>query len=156
MKRKNLIGLTSILTLFMFSSCEEGNDDEQNMTSVDMNEISSFVISGDWQITYFFDTDEEETSDFNGYSFVFGSNGVLTASNGTQEIAGSWSITDSSSSDDDDPDSDVDFNISFSAPDNFEDLSDDWDIVSYSATRIELIDISGGNGGTDRLIFDKS
>lgn len=156
MKTKNFIGLTTIFTLFMFSSCEEGNDDEQNMMSIDTNEITSFMVSGDWQITYFFDTDKEETNDFNGFSFVFGSNGVLTASNGTQEITGSWSITDSSSSDDDDPDSDVDFNIAFLTPDNFEELSDDWDVVSYSATRIELIDISGGNGGTDQLIFERS
>ncbi len=38
---------------------------------------------------------------------------------------------------------------------DFEELSDDWDIISHSSTKIELIDISGGNGGTDYLTFEK-
>jgi hypothetical protein len=48
--------------------------------------------------------------------------------------------------------------ILFSSPapaDFIDDLSDDWDILSYSATKIELIDVSGGNGGTDYLTFEK-
>jgi hypothetical protein len=39
---------------------------------------------------------------------------------------------------------------------DFEDLNDDWDIISRSSTKIELIDISGGNGGTDYLTFEKN
>ena len=68
-----------------------------------------------------------------------------------------WSVTADDSSDDDDYNSsdDIDFNIMFSAPPEFADLSDDWDIVSRSGSRIELIDISGGNGGTDTLVFEK-
>jgi hypothetical protein len=50
----------------------------------------------------------------------------------------------------------LDFNITFSAPANFVDLTDDWDIVSYSNTTISLIDVSGGNGGTDTLVFTKN
>ena len=38
---------------------------------------------------------------------------------------------------------------------DFEDLNDDWDIISQSSSKIELIDISGGNGGTDYLTFEK-
>ena len=38
---------------------------------------------------------------------------------------------------------------------NFEELNDDWDVVSQSATKIELIDVSGGNGGTDYLTFER-
>ncbi|NDV43652.1 hypothetical protein GTK07_09985 [Muricauda sp. 40Bstr401] len=113
------------------------------------------ALSGDWVITYFFDTDKEETSNFNGYTFKFNADGTLVASNGTTDVNGTWSITDSNSSDDDsNKDSDVDFNILFASPNNFEDLSDDWDIVSFTSTRIELIDVSGGNGGTDKLVFE--
>jgi hypothetical protein len=38
---------------------------------------------------------------------------------------------------------------------DFEDLVDDWDFISVSNTKIELIDISGGNGGTDYLTFER-
>jgi len=39
---------------------------------------------------------------------------------------------------------------------DFEDLNDDWDFISQSATKVELIDVSGGNGGTDYLTFEKN
>ena len=75
---------------------------------------------------------------------------------------GIWSVVDGSgnSSSDDDGNStdDDDFNILFSVPatSDFDDLNDDWDIISVTANKIELIDISGGNGGTDFLTFEKN
>jgi len=50
---------------------------------------------------------------------------------------------------------DIDFNIFFASPADFAELSDDWDIISHTATKIELKDVSGGNGGTDLLTFEK-
>lgn len=49
----------------------------------------------------------------------------------------------------------IDFDIFFAAPEDFNELSEDWNIVSYSANKIELIHVSGGNGGTDLLTFEK-
>ena len=49
----------------------------------------------------------------------------------------------------------VKFNISFSSPPDFEELSDDWDILSFSNNTIELIDESG-DGSTDMLTFEKN
>ena len=37
---------------------------------------------------------------------------------------------------------DLDFNIAFTTPANFVDLTDDWDIVSRTDTKIQLIDVS--------------
>ena len=51
---------------------------------------------------------------------------------------------------------DIDFNIFFSAPADFAELSEDWDIISHTASKIELIHVSGGNGGTDLLTFEKN
>ena len=36
-----------------------------------------------------------------------------------------------------------------------DDLTDEWDIVSQSETEIKLVDVSGGNGGTDYVTFTK-
>lgn len=134
------------------SSDDDGNNANDN--EMQIQEIQNLAESGTWVITYFFDTDSEETSDFSGYDFTFGNDGVLTATNGSNTITGSWSVTDDSSSSSSDDD-DIDFNISFASPPDFEELSDDWDIISTSSTKIELIDISGGNGGTDYLTFQK-
>jgi hypothetical protein len=49
----------------------------------------------------------------------------------------------------------IDFNIFFASPEKFSELSDDWNIVSHTATKIELIDVSGGDGDTDLLTFEK-
>jgi hypothetical protein len=34
-------------------------------------------------------------------------------------------------------------------------LNDDWDILELNNSVIKLIDISGGNGGTDYLTFER-
>jgi len=159
MKKTFYLGFAMLLSLsLMASACssDDDGDSSSNSNAQQIIAVENTVESGNWRITYFFDTDSDETSDFNGYSFTFSDNGTLTATNGTNTYTGSWSVTDSSSSSDDDSSDDIDFNISFSSPPDFAELTDDWDIIEYSNTRIELIDISGGNGGTDYLTFEKN
>lgn len=112
------------------------------------------MTSGTWKITLYNDSGTVKTSNFTGYNFTFGANNSLTASNSTNNYTGTWSVTDSNSNDD--SLSDLDFNIIFASPANFQDLSDDWDIISRTDTKIQLIDVSGGNGGTDYLTFEKN
>ncbi len=50
---------------------------------------------------------------------------------------------------------DIDFNIFFASPADFAELTEDWDIISHTASKIELKHVSGGNGGTDLLTFEK-
>lgn len=78
----------------------------------------------------------------------------MNASNGTNNFDGTWSITGSNSGDD--SQNDLELNINFNLSNDFEDLNDDWDFISQSPVKIELIDISGGNGGTDYLTFGKN
>ena len=158
--KKEIVKFVAIAFMFAAMGCSDDNENggtENNLSTAQIAELKAIAEDGTWTITYFFDTDKEETSDFNGYTFTFNSDGTLTATNGFNVISGTWSITDSDSSDDDSSDdSDVDFNIAFSTPTDFQELSDDWDIVKYTSVRIELIDVSGGNGGTDNLVFEKN
>ena len=158
---KNLFIYLLVITSISLIGCNKDDSSEDNNgTSAD--QIASIAEDGTWHISYFFDTDEDETSNFNGFTFTFGANGTIVASNGTNTIEGTWSVLDgsSNSSTDDDGNSsdDDDFNIFFNVPANsdFEDLNDDWDIIEVTASKIELIDISGGNGGTDYLTFTKN
>jgi len=147
--------ISAVLTLGLFLitfSCS--SDTVMTDNSAEIKQISDMATSGTWRITNYNDSGQDETSDYTGYNFTFNENGTLIATNGTNTYNGTWSVSDDSSSDDD-PD-DIDFNIFFASPPNFEDLSDDWDIVSSSSSKIELIDISGGNGGTDLLTFEKN
>lgn len=286
----------------MLGSCSEDTDDttidNAAQLSASIDEITDHVTAaGDWTITNFVDSGQNETADFTGYAFSFNADGSLVADNGTQTINGTWSLTidddtsddsmDDSSSDDsmddsvddcnnctveqltevlsacsgwfveklersdmnledgfagysfefgadgsvsvssgsdmwsgtwtasgsgnnievvlsveglsDIPDSwilheielyngesnvdlrigddrlrfrnrctlgdftpggtssgDIDFNIFFASPADFAELTEDWDIITHSATKIELIHVSGGNGGTDLLTFEKN
>ena len=141
--------------LFISTGCSSNDDDELFNTVSEIASINDNASSGTWIITYYYDTDHEETSNFTGYSFTFGSNGILTASNGVNIYTGSWSVTDDSSSSTSSSD-DIDFNIAFSSPPDFEELTEDWEITSHTSTKIVLKDISGGNGETDFLTFERN
>jgi hypothetical protein len=144
MKSINL-AILGIFSLLLVLSCTKDN--------ISIAEVKSNVQTGTWRITKFIDSGKDETNYFTGYNFTFNSSGVLNANNGTNNYNGTWSITDSNSNDD--SRNDLDFNIYFNLTNNFLDLNDDWDFISQSSTKIELIDVSGGNGGTDYLTFEK-
>jgi hypothetical protein len=144
MKSINL-AILGIFSLLLVLSCTKDN--------ISIAEVKSNVQTGTWRITKFIDSGKDETNYFTGYNFTFNSSGVLNANNGTNNYNGTWSITDSNSNDD--SPNDLDFNIYFNLTNKFLDLNDDWDFISQSSTKIELIDVSGGNGGTDYLTFEK-
>ena len=150
---KNTFFIPTILLclagLFSLASCS--NDDSSDDNSV--TNVQNTVQSGTWHISSFIDSGDDETNHFNGFTFTFADNNVLTASNGTVTYSGTWSIDDDNSNDD--SIDDLHFNILFNLSNDFEELNEDWHIVSRTSTRIELTHISGGNGGTDFLTFEK-
>lgn len=159
MKTINFRIVVVALIMVSITSLSCSSDDDNNQEQPDQQVISQIennLINGSWRITKFIDSDEDETQHFTGFNFTFGTDGLLTAGNGSNTYEGSWSITDSDNSDDDNSTDDLDFNIEFNLSNDFEDLNDDWDIITQSSTKIELIDISGGNGGTDYLTFEKN
>jgi hypothetical protein len=136
-----------VLITFLMLACSSDSD------SIKKSVVSK-VSTGTWTVTYYLDSDTDETTNYTGYNFTFGASNVLTATNGTNTYTGTWSVTTSNSSDD--SFDDLDFNIAFATPALFEELSDDWDIVEVTSTKIELVDVSGGGGGTDYLTFTRN
>lgn len=157
MRKLKLIPLLAMIFMLNVASMCSNDDDSPNPSNnSDPTPIINTVTQGTWRITFYEDSGDNHTNYFTGYNFTFGSSNVLTASNGTNTYTGFWSVTNSDSNDDS-PSNDLDFNILFSSPANFADeLSDDWDILSRTDTKIELVDVSGGNGGTDYLTFEKN
>lgn len=144
-----IIGCFSLLLIMSCSS-----DDDSSPNNLSPVEVENTMQNGTWSITNFVDSGINETEDFTGYDFTFESSGILNTSNGNNNFSGTWSVTNSNSNDDSPDDSDLDFNINFNFPEDFQDLSDDWDIISHSPNKIELTDVSGGNGETDFLTFE--
>jgi hypothetical protein len=149
MNIKKTIQVAFLFLTVLLTACSSNNED----TNLPSSEIESIAKSGTWRVTKFIDSNTDETNHFSGFNFTFQDNGVLTSSNGSINYQGTWSISSSSN---DDSNDDADFNIFFNLTNDFEDLNDDWDIISISENKIELIDISGGNGDTDYLTFEKN
>ena len=142
--------LFSALAVSLLASCSKWKNDQK--------QINKAAIDGTWIVSSYIDDGNDETSDFTSFRLNFLEDGTLNAtdllSSNTNPYVGSWSITDSNSNDDDSLD-DLDFNINFAVGNKLDDLSDDWDIISYTDSEIKLIDVSGGGGGTDYLTLTK-
>ncbi len=142
--------LVSLSLLALMGACSKWQSNQKQITNISTD--------GTWIVSSYLDDGDDETAYFSTFRLTFLESGVLNAmdllSSNSNSYAGSWSITDSNSNDDDNL-ADLDFNINFNVSNKLDDLSDDWDIVSYSDTEIKLIDVSGGNGGTDYLTLTK-
>lgn len=147
-----LVCLFSLLTMVSCSSDDDDNNDDKPSSNTQAI-VQSNVQDGTWRITKFIDSSVNETNHFTGYIFTFNSSGVLNANNGTNNYDGTWSVTNDI--DDDSPD-DLDFNINFNLTNDFEDLNDDWDILSQTSAKIELIDVGDTAAETDYLTFEKN
>lgn len=147
MKRKTF--LVAVVAILAISSCSKENRPESNT----VGGVTNLMNGGTWRISYYYD-DNDETANFEGFDFSFGKNDELTAELGSTSNTGIWTITDSNSDDDDL--NELHFNISFLSPPNFEELSDDWQIIEKNSSTIKLNDVSGGNGDTDYLTFTKN
>lgn len=129
----------TLLVIALFSSCKK--DDSTSSPS-----STNSIQQGQWKITSYIDSGNNETSHYTGYAFVFASGGVVTATKQGSSVNGSWSSgTD---------DSQLKLYLTFTAT-PFSELNDDWHIVQQTSSLIQLEDVSGGNGGTDYLTFEK-
>ena len=142
--------LALIIPVMLAAISCSNDDDPANSASA----VENAVKAGTWRITRFEDSGNNETAMFSGYNFAFDASGTLTASNGSNIFIGGWSVSDGKSNDDNS--NDLHFNIDFNLNNSFEELSEDWHFVSYSSSKIELINVSGGNGGTDYLTFERN
>ena len=122
---KWILMMVAAASLSMFS-CTNNPDD-----SVDINNLTDVLeTSGAWEVTYYWDKDKDETSDFAGYTFNFKENGVFEASRNGSLQTGTWSVNNSSQK--------LIINIGSAKP--LTDLIDDWIILEKTDNLIKLKD----------------
>jgi len=126
MNHLKLISAVFIFSLFTITSCE--NSLAEDVSINDVAEVLS--SSGEWQVTYFWDKDKEETHEFSGYTFQFKAGGVFEALKDDKLTSGSWSVNSSSQK--------LIINIGQVKP--LEELTDDWIILEKSDQLIKLKD----------------
>jgi len=106
--------------------------------------LETILQDGTWFVALYTDDGDDETGDYNGYDIDFMNSGTVVASNGSNTNNGTWQVLNSGNK--------LDLNFT-GVP--FDEFTDDWDVIMVTETRVELRDVSGGNGGTDVLIFEK-
>jgi hypothetical protein len=110
-------------------------------------ELRDAMVDGQWFVQTYLDDGDDETYHYNGYNLTISLDGTVSATNSNNTISGTWAITVDSSG--------LDFVLDFGAQLPFDEFNDDWDVLNFTNTLVSLEDVSGGNGGTDRLIFQK-
>ncbi len=113
----------------ILSSC----DHSANTGNISAN-TTQVVTSGSWRVTLFTDSGNDETSDFNGYNFVFNTDGTIVATKNGVAKNGTWSVNQSSNK------LIIDLGVKDDTNKPLGELTDDWLIVSKSATEIKLTD----------------
>ncbi len=120
-------------------SCEDTGN-------TDTTELVQYLTTDTWFVDYFFGG-TDETSNYCEYGFNFDANGTVLASNGNNTVNGNWAvITDNSN---------LKIELDFGTIIPFDELNDDWNVLTATNNEIELNDVSGGNGGTDVLTFNR-
>ena len=118
--------LTTMAGLILLStSCTRESVSNDNNPNI-------IATSGTWRVSLFSERGKDETADFAGYSFSFNANGNLEATrNGTTQ-QGTWSTGSGRFYIDLGPKTDTNKPLG--------ELTDDWVILSSTATEIRLTD----------------
>lgn len=129
-----------LLTALLFAVVSCKKDDSLSV-------VDDTIQKGNWKVTFFEDSGKDETAHFSGYEFVFNDDGTVVATNGGNTVSGTWLTgTDDSQSK---------LILNFGSTVSFDDLNEDWHVTEETSTLIRCEHISGGNGGTDYLTFEK-
>ena len=142
---KKIFALATIFIALGLTSCKK---DEPSTSNITTSNVTTTVSAGTWRVTYYWDTNRDETANFNGFNFTFGTSNLVSASNSLFTINGTWSTANDNSK--------VKLILAFTTNANFIVISDDWHVIERTETKIRLQDVSGGNGGTDYLTFEKN
>jgi len=133
--KKNIYMKTKIFAILLLTtslfSCTKTNVDTSN--NVDLT-------NGTWRVSYYWDQ-QDESSNFSAYYFMFLSNGTFMAHDNSGAVTGTWSISGSKLS------------INFTNP-LLSELNNDWLITEKTTTSIKLKEDNPAQD--DKLYFTKN
>lgn len=115
--------------------------------------VENTITEGTWKVSLFSEDGVDETFYFNGITFKFNSDNTVTATGNGTTVNGTWKVEKDSFDDDDS--NHTHFTLNFPVVGEFDELNDDWHVISLNDDRIELEDVSG-DGSIDKLTFTKN
>lgn len=132
-----------VCTMLVLSSCTKeeiaGTLPEDDLLAGEVD--AKQPAPGTYVVTKFIDTGDDETAQYNGYTFVFGANGSLTATFNGQTFNGFWDLNSAETM----------MELSIGGTGALKDLDDDdWSVIRITNQRIKL-----SSPGPDKVIFTK-
>lgn len=144
---KSTLIIVLCLSIALFSACTQSSNSSSNNAALSAEATKNIAVAGNWSVSYFFDN-TNETSHFSGYTFTFNAGGTATAVKTGNTVSGTWSTITN--------DNAVKFNLDFGIASPFDEIADDWQVITANSGEIRLADVSGGKGDTDYLTFTKN
>ena len=109
--------------------------------------LATTLGNGSWRITYFFNN-QDETGDFDGYSFQFNDDGILIARKNALSMQGSWETEESS-------DGNSKLYVDFGAGDPLQKLNEDWRLAATSGSKITF-EHESVNGDINTMVLQRN
>lgn len=122
----------------------------QCSTPNNVAQLAEFLSIGTWAVASYTDDDNDDSSNYENYVITFSANGSLTAVKDSDTVTGTWAVSLDGGQ--------LKLQLNFNADDPFDELEDDWDVVAYTALRVELKDFDDDDDtkdGYDRLVLEK-
>jgi|SRR6218665_52561 len=148
MKKLILIPTLLFVLALNLTSCDTG---ESSSSNADPQRLINTAKSGTWRIDSYSDGGTDETSHFTGYNFTFSSSDAVTATNGTVTNTGTWFVR-AIPDDEGNPTANLQFNLGFTSPVDFQEISYNWYVTSFNGNTIYLVNLTG----TDILVLKKN
>ncbi len=147
MKMKILISIVAFALLFTFTLCKKNSASSPSVVAQSNSSINHSITQGAWKVIEFTENETNKTDAYFGYEFRFNNNGTVDAFSLANTISGTWSTkTDSGY---------LKLDLEFSNSTFFKELNEDWQVITQTATKIKLLDVSGNDGKASYLSFER-
>ncbi len=140
--------LLILLTVVLLASCSS-KDDEGDVIGNEFENIKVILPHDTWRVTKYIDSIEDKTDLFETFVFTFSNDGTVVGSNDLYSETGTWLYKTTAEDGEE-------LILVFNPTPPFDEISDDWSIVSVSTTKIELKDDDSNGNDTELLTFSKN
>lgn len=139
--------LALILSLIFLVSCNT-DDDAGDVVTNEFEQIKIILPQGEWKVSNFYESQADHTADFESFTFTFKEDGTVYGQTDLYTENGTWNYESTSEFGEQ-------LVLQFSGTTPFDEITEDWKIVSLSISKIELSKVSSNEEDTKLLTFSK-
>lgn len=139
--------LLLIFSVIVLASCSS-NDAPGDVITNEFDRITSVLSQGTWKVTTLIEGNEDHAVDFESLIFIFNADGTVISETDLYTETGNWHYRSTSQNGEQ-------LVLEFSDMTPFDQIDDDWTIVSVTSSKVELSDDGDNEGDPELLVFSK-